>query len=257
MMSMPALYYTCSMNTHKEWFNEWFDSPYYHILYHHRDEQEAEFFLDNVVKKTGMQPGMHIVDLACGKGRHAVYLNKLGFDVTGVDLSASSIMQANAFANSQLRFEVHDLRNYVSSKKFDVALNLFTSFGYFQSAEEDEQVLFNIHESLTENGLLLIDFMNIEKVLSTLVEHESKTINGIHFNISRWADDQFLYKKIQCTESSSTFEFTEKVQLISLAKFEHLLKRTGFQILEVMGNYKLDPFRISESDRLILLTKRI
>jgi SAM-dependent methyltransferase len=245
------------MNTHKEWFSEWFDSPYYHILYHQRDEQEAEFFLDNVVKKTAMHPDIRILDLACGKGRHAVYLNKLGFDVTGVDLSVRSIAQAATYSNSRLRFEVHDLRNYISRDKFDLALNLFTSFGYFQSAEEDEQVLLNIHESLTENGLLLIDFMNIEKVLSTLVEHESKTLDGIQFTISRWTDDQFLYKKIQCTESSTTFEFTEKVQLISRAKFEQLLQRTGFQILEVMGNYNLDPFRISESDRLILLTKRI
>jgi SAM-dependent methyltransferase len=244
------------MTGHKEWFSEWFDSPYYHVLYQNRDEREAEFFLDNVVHKTRMNSGMRVVDLACGKGRHAIYLNKLGFDVTGVDLSPRSIAQANCHANERLHFEVHDLRTYVSEQKFDVALNLFTSFGYFQSSDEDVQVLRNIHDSLTVDGLLLIDFMNVEKVLSTLIEHESKTINGIQFQISRWYDDQFLYKKIQCVDEASTFEFTEKVQLISLGKFEQLFEATGFSLMETMGNYQLEPFRISESDRLILLSKR-
>jgi 2-polyprenyl-3-methyl-5-hydroxy-6-metoxy-1,4-benzoquinol methylase len=61
----------------KEWFSEWFDSPYYHVLYHNRDDREAQFFLDNLVNKLHITPGLKVADLACGKGRHAIYLNKL------------------------------------------------------------------------------------------------------------------------------------------------------------------------------------
>ena len=68
------------------WFENWFNSKYYHILYKNRDHKEAVFFLDNIIKNININDGQ-ILDVACGKGRHAKYLNHLGFNVTGIDLS--------------------------------------------------------------------------------------------------------------------------------------------------------------------------
>ncbi|MEN8885269.1 MAG: methyltransferase domain-containing protein, partial [Winogradskyella sp.] len=78
----------------KQWFASWFDTPYYHILYKDRDYSEAQVFMDNLTNYLNIPNGGKILDLACGKGRHSVYLNKLGYNVTGVDLSEKSITHA-------------------------------------------------------------------------------------------------------------------------------------------------------------------
>ncbi|MCU0440936.1 MAG: methyltransferase domain-containing protein [Bacteroidia bacterium] len=244
------------MAPQKEWFSEWFNSPYYHILYQNRDEKEAEFFLRNVVAKLNLTPEKRIVDLACGKGRHAIFLNNLGFDVTGVDLATKSIDYASQFENQHLRFEVQDLRCLHFESKFDAAFNLFTSFGYFKSLEEDQLVIQNIHSILNKNGLLLIDFMNIECVIEKLISNEQKTINNIHFTIHKWIEDGFIYKRIGVQDGNQQMEFTEKVQALQLGHFEQLLNTTHFTIQHVFGNYALDAFNPTGSDRLIIVAKK-
>ena len=88
-------YFWPSFKTHNlDWFKNWFDSFYYHKLYAHRDSAEAQEFIDNIIEYTHPVSGSRILDLACGKGRHSVYLNKKGFDVVGVDLSQNSIEEA-------------------------------------------------------------------------------------------------------------------------------------------------------------------
>lgn len=240
----------------KEWFSEWFNSPYYHILYNNRDEKEAEHFLNNVIQKLNLTQNLRIVDLACGKGRHAIYLNSLGFDVTGVDLASKSIELANAFANDRLHFEVQDLRCLHFEQGFDIALNLFTSFGYFKSIEEDELVMQNIHSILKPKGLVLIDFMNADFVIGQLIEKESKTINGIQFHISKWIESGFIHKKIEVLEDSKQWEYTEKVQILRLADFEKLCLSNKLEIVKLFGNYQLAPFSAGTSDRLIIVAQK-
>ena len=92
------------------WFANWFNSPYYHILYKNRDEKEAELFIDNLLHKLRLKKGSKLIDIACGKGRHATYFNKKGMDVVGIDLSKNSISIAKQFENPSLIFNVHDMR---------------------------------------------------------------------------------------------------------------------------------------------------
>lgn len=244
------------MTAHKEWFSEWFNSPYYHILYQNRDEKEAEFFLRNVVRELHFEPRHRIIDLACGKGRHAIYLNSLGFDVTGVDLAPKSIDQALESANERLHFEVQDLRCLHVEQPFDIALNLFTSFGYFKSVEEDELVVQNIHAILKPGGLLLIDFLNIDYVCQHIIERESKTLNGIQFHIEKRIEGGFIHKKISILDKDQSFEYAEKVQAITLTQFEQMLTKQGFDLINTFGNYVLAPFKAGTSERLILLAKK-
>lgn len=244
------------MGLQKEWFSEWFNSPYYHILYQNRDEKEAEYFLQNVVHKLQFAPEHRIIDLACGKGRHAIYLNSMGFDVTGVDLACQSIDTASKYTNSRLRFEVQDLRCLHAEQPYDFALNLFTSFGYFQSLEEDELVVKNIYSILKPKGRLLIDFMNSECVLQNLVERESKTINNIQFHISKWVENGFIHKKIEVTDANCQFEFTEKVQALMLPDFQNILGKLNFTIIDTFGNYALDSFKAGSSERLIIVAQK-
>ena len=92
-----------------EWVGEWFGSPYYHILYKNRDSNEARLFLDKLIDYLGIKKEDKILDLACGKGRHAVYLNEKGLDVTGFDICQENIRKAKDHENDRLHFHVHDM----------------------------------------------------------------------------------------------------------------------------------------------------
>lgn len=244
------------MEPSKEWFSEWFDSPYYHILYKNRDMQEAEFFLQNLVNKLGFTPSQELVDLACGKGRHSIFLNSLGFHVTGVDLAAHSIAAAKQFENERLHFEVQDLRNLPYIDKFDVALNLFTSFGYFDCDDTNKTVISQIYKSLKPNGTLVIDFMNVACVLSRLVYEEIKVVDGIEFHISKRVVGDLILKRIEFTDGGKAYAYSEEVQVLTLDDFKRLLDCGGFELKATYGNYKLEPFDVNSSDRLILVATK-
>lgn len=242
-------------NNKKEWFAEWFDSPYYHILYGNRDYQEAEFFLTNLINRFKPNENSRIIDLACGKGRHSIYLNSKGFHVTGVDLSCQSIAQAKLSENATLTFEVRDLRDLNLSGKFDIALNLFTSFAYFDNLETDLLVLNQIKSILTPEGYLLIDFFNAKKVIDNLVCEESIEKNGILFQCKRSVIDGNIVKDIHFTDQGINYQYQEKVQALTFADFEFLLAKVGFNLLDVFGAYDLSAFNEIDSDRLIIIAQ--
>jgi SAM-dependent methyltransferase len=245
------------MNNNKEWFADWFDSPYYHILYKNRDYTEAELFLNNVVSLMKMPVGSSIIDLACGKGRHSVFLNNAGFKVKGVDLSANSIDYAKQFENENLHFAVADLRNLGIEPQFDYAFNLFTSFAYFKSDEENQQVLNQFRHCLKPNGILLLDFFNAEKVKLQQNITESKTIEGITFHLKKVIENQKVIKQITFEAENKNYYFHEEVQLLTFSDFEKLFEQTGFKILNVFGNYHLENYEPNTSDRLIFLAQKL
>ena len=121
------------------WYSDWFDSPYYHLLYRHRDEQEARLLIDSLLRYLKPQPCAAVLDLACGKGRHALYMNRQGLAVAGIDLSPASIAYARQLENKLLSFFVHDMRQVFRANAFDYVFNLFTSFGYFDDGHTPRQ----------------------------------------------------------------------------------------------------------------------
>lgn len=243
------------MEKNKEWFKEWFNSPYYHILYGERDRKEAEFFLTNLVNRYHPKPDSNFLDLACGAGRHSVFLNNLGFSVTGIDLSSHSISLAKQFENSKLHFEVGDLRTFTLTQKFDFVLNLFTSFGYFDCMNTNKLVINQVMQVLKPNAYFIIDFLNSAKILKGLIPHEVKEIQGINFDIKKENVDGIIVKDIRFKDQGQSFHYQEKVQALSLQDFELLFEACGLKLIETFGNYSLGSFVVNESDRLILVTQ--
>ena len=236
------------------WFESWFDTEYYHILYKERNDEEAQLLMDNLTHYLNLPEEAKILDLACGKGRHAIYLNSLDYDVTGADLSENSIAEASKFANDKLHFKVHDMREPFE-EKYDAIFNLFTSFGYFDDDADNYKTIKAIHNSLTETGFAVIDFMNVDYVLENLVANEIKTVDGIDFHIKRYLKDGHIYKEIDFEDKGEKFHFTEKVQALRLEDFEKMMEEAGIYLLDIFGDYKLRKFFKTQSERLIMIFK--
>jgi SAM-dependent methyltransferase len=241
-------------NNNESWFTSWFDTPYYHILYKDRNYREAQIFMDNLTHYLNLPEKAKVLDLACGKGRHSIYLNQLGYNVLGADLSENSIAEASKNSNETLHFKVHDMREPFE-EKFDAIFNLFTSFGYFESDEDNLTTLKAIKESLSEYGFAVIDFMNVNQVIETLVPEEVKTVDGIDFKIKRYVEDGHILKEIDFEDQGRKFHFIEKVKALTLKDFEDLMSEAGIFLLDIFGDYKLKKFHKTESERLIMIFK--
>ena len=214
-------------------------------------------FIDKLLEKKHLKQVDKILDVACGKGRHAIYLNQKGYDVTGIDLSRSNIDFAKQFENKNLRFERWDMRNPYRTSIFDVVFNFFTSIGYFESLDENKQALVNMAASLKKGGKLFLDFLNPYLVLNALVSSEVKIIDGIEFKISRKLENDVILKEIQINDEEQNFIFQERVKVIRDEDFLRYFKDAGLKLISRFGNYDLEPYLQESSDRLIYIVEKI
>jgi len=241
----------------KEWFSSWFDSCYYHILYKHRDYSEASLFINNITDFLKLPSKAICWDLCCGKGRHSVYLNKKGFQVIGTDLSEQSILEALKSENKTLEFYVHDMRRLFRTNYFDTVFNLFTSFGYFETKQDDLNVFSSVYKSLKPNGIFVFDYLNSEYVKQHLIEKEIKTIDGITFHLSKIMENNTVIKQIDFEDNGHCFHFEERVKLFDKSYFEALAKECNLSILHTFGDYNLEEFNEKKSSRLILILQKL
>ena len=238
----------------KEWFTEWFNTPYYHILYKDRNDADAQLFMKNITEFLALPKTTHILDLPCGKGRHSVYLNSLGYKVTGGDLAENSISIAKKFENDTLKFKVHDMRKPFNNS-YDAIFNLFTSFGYFEEDEEDVLILQNIKNGLNKDGYFVFDFLNVELVKRNLVAKETKVVEDITFHITREIKDGFIIKNINFFADNENRSYTERVKYIDERKLKSYFEKVGFSIEIIFGDYHLNSFNSKISNRLIVVAK--
>lgn len=241
----------------KQWFELWFDSPLYHVLYKNRDDSEAHSFIDNIFTKLEINSGS-VLDLACGKGRHANYMAEKGLETIGIDLAKESILFANqTYQRPNLEFYVHDMRLPFRINYFNYIFNFFTSIGYFDDLKENEKVFQSMHQGLKDDGLILIDFMNTEKVIHNLVERENKFIDGYNFYIRRKVENGKIIKHIQIEKDENMWMYKEEVQVLMQHHFHKFLNNTGFSLIKEYGDYRLNNFHAKTSDRYILLAKKV
>ncbi len=242
-----------------EWFRLWFSSPYYDTLYVNRNDEEAEKTIKTFIEYLNMTKGVYVLDVACGKGRHSRAFAAKGFDVTGIDISASSIIEAKKYETDNLQFYVHDMRLPFRINYFDYAFNFFTSFGYFRTIREHNDAIRTIAQSLKLNGIFVIDYLNVQYAEKNMVSTEEKTIDNIHYKIKRWFNEERFYKTIDINdeEKNITERFTEQVKKFSLEDFRNMFSHEGLKIENVFGSYQLDAYDIKESPRTIMIAKKI
>lgn len=242
----------------ESWFKNWFNSPYYHQLYFNRDEAEAARFISNLLERLKPPAGATMLDVACGRGRHALQLAGHGYDVTGIDLSEDSIAEAKFFEHERLHFYRHDMRLPFRINYYDFVFNFFTSFGYFESQRENDNAMRTISQALKNRGTFVIDFLNVHYAEDHLVHHTEQTIQDVHYIITKWYDETHFYKKIEIEDEryDAPFVFTERVQKLTLGDFNDMMSYQYLQVKEVYGDYQFSRYDIKKSPRLIIVAEK-
>ena len=242
--------------TNDKWFESWFDTHYYHLLYGHRDYKEAQDFVHRLIKHLNPTDGAHFCDLACGVGRHSKFIADLDFAVTGFDLSENNIIEANKIAHPKLTFKVQDMRIPFGEGLFDYVLNLFTSFGYFETDDDHEATFFNIAHSLIDQGFVIVDFLNTNVVRKSLIRATEQTIEDVRFEIRRVLSEHHVIKEVKVTDGDEVHYYEERVRLFSLRDFDVMFAKAGLHRTEVFGDYDLGTFESATSPRMIMIAQK-
>tara|TARA_B100000470_G_scaffold59364_1_gene44828 strand:- start:131 stop:862 length:732 start_codon:yes stop_codon:yes gene_type:complete len=239
-------------NNKSEWYLDWFNSPFYHLLYKERNSSEATYFMNNLINKLQIDKNSSILDLACGRGRYSLYLSNIGHKVTGIDISKENISEAKKNESDKLNYILHDMR-YPLNQKFDLILNLFTSFGYYEKDTDNLSVIKSIKSNLETDGQAVIDFFNIDYILDNLVEKEEKNIDKTKFIINRYLENDLLVKDISILLNNKSYKFQEKVKAYRMDDFLAMFKNCNLKLKEIYGDYKLNSFNKNSSNRLIMV----
>ena len=244
------------------WFQEWFDTDFYLQLYSHRDKAEAEACVRLVLESIALpaQPGTRpaALDLACGAGRHAITLAQHGFDVTAVDLSTTLLKYARSEAEAEavdIRFIQSDMRDVEFDGEFDLAVQLFTSFGYFDSPADDLLVLQHVRRSLRDGGYYALDLLNEQQLRSALVPASVRYLDDVAIHEERRFVEDRVVKRITIPMEGGALEFNESVRLYSPERIERMLRDCGFVPEAWFGDYDGSDFVPERSKRMFIISR--
>jgi SAM-dependent methyltransferase len=217
-----------------EWFEEWFNEEYL-ALYPHRDDADAGRLVAALQQRLPWREGMRVLDVACGPGRHTRAFEDAGARCIGADLSMALLRQAQLTSSAPLvRADMRALP--VRPGSMDLTVNLFTSFGYFDSEAEHESALSEMVTTVRPGGWFVLDFLNSALVRRSLVAHESLSLHGTPIDVSRRLTDggRFVCKSLRSGDGRSWFE---RVRLFDADELEAMLAGAGVTVRLRMGDY--------------------
>ncbi|HZG87110.1 class I SAM-dependent methyltransferase [Paenibacillus sp.] len=237
----------------KPWYERTFCEDYL-AVYKHRDVKGAEHEVRAMSAWLRLPPRASVLDLCCGTGRHSVVLRRLGYSVVGVDLSETLLAVARKREPNGIRWVRGDMRAVPLAERFDAVLNLFTSFGYFESDAENEKVLREMHRLLRPGGRFVIDFLNPSYTKEHLVPRSTKRDGPLYIEETRTIQAGCVVKTIRVSErGASARTYEERVKLYELSDFVRMLKGAGLTLLRAFGDYDGSDYEEARSKRLILV----
>jgi len=241
----------------KNWYKNWFGNEYL-TVYSHRDEKEARQLITLIQKYIHLDSKSKILDLCCGQGRHALLLSKAGFEVYGIDLSITLLEDAKSKKSwgQSAYFIQADMRYLPAIQSFDLLLNLFTSFGYFESNDENQSVLHQFHRALRENGYFVFDYFNVEHVIENLVPYQKDKIGNLVVEQERYIKGSRVQKKIKLKKNGQESVFYESVKMYSPDQILHMMEKANLRVLHLFGDYQGSPLK-KNSPRLIVIGTKI
>jgi SAM-dependent methyltransferase len=237
------------------WYTHWFGTRYYTLLYGHRDQEDARIWVEAILGRWGLAPGAALLDMACGRGRHARWFAVNRLEVTGIDISTASIAAAQEEVPNA-RFTVWDMREPFAWERFDAACCLFTSLGYFDTLEDDRKVFAVVAGALRPGGRFVLDFMNTPVVLRDLVAHEEVEHEGVHFRIERRLEGDVLVKRVIVTDQGEEHRFEERVQALLPDELTLMALEAGLEVEDRTDGPEPTPFDPERSQRFVLWTRK-
>ncbi len=242
-----------------EWFKDWFETEEYLNVYRHRNESDAEDLINLIINNISLPKSSEVLDMACGTGRHSILLAKKGYKVSAVDLSKNMLSVASGKAekeNLKINFIQSDLRNFTHSGRFNLIVNLFTSFGYFESDKENFQILRTAYEHLKNDGYFVIDFFNKYFVEKNLIEESLNKFDNTEIIQKRKIDGLRVVKEISIKKNGHLKNFYESVRMYNRDELIDELTKIGFAIEKTFGDFFGNKFDQLSSQRLIIIAKK-
>ena len=274
--------------TETPWYVQFFKSDYLRIYGHTLQQNRTHLETQFAIHALDIQPHHRVLDLCCGQGRHTIALAKTGLDVTGVDLSEEMLAIARKNATEELvspdsgenvprrvstvttrqageggvTLRQADMRHLPDQfeNQFDAAINMFSSFGYLESEEDDQQVLYQIAKALKPGGKLLMDLLNREWVI----------INNEEFDWHQHEDGRVVLERRQLNLQTSTnhLTYTEilpdgtrremsdlHMRLYTLTELTKMLAATGLTLTKVYGGFQAEPYTVNTRRMIIVAAK--
>lgn len=246
----------------REWFESWFDHPLYLQVYHHRDEAEASRCAAAILRLTGLEPAidtLSLLDVACGAGRHALAFARMGLDVTANDLSPFLLNRAKELAvkaGLSMEFSLQDMRSIGFDRHFGLIVQLFSSFGYFESDSEDRAVIAHVAKLLRPEGWYVLDLLNPDHLRRNFVERTERSAGALSITEERTLTERHVAKRLTLHEEDGReLSFTESVRLYSADEIVGLLASEGFLVEQIIGDYNGTAFDPAVSPRMMLLSR--
>lgn len=241
------------------WYEKSFGKDYL-TIYKHRNQQNAYEEVRKMIEWLSLPKGSEVFDLCCGTGRHSLALADFGYQVTGMDLSETLLAEARRSDTEQRITWLHgDMRNVPLHKQFDAVVNLFTSFGYFPTDDENLKVFQEISRLLKSGHPFIVDYLNPDYVAEQLVPYSEREVDGVHIveqrSIERTADGEFVVKKIEVRDHArnETRNYLERVKLYGLHEMQTMMQHAGLRVDQVFGDYDQGTYDQDKSPRMILV----
>ena len=242
-----------------EWFKDWFETEEYLNVYQHRNETDAGDLVGLIIASTTLPESAEVMDMACGTGRHSILFAKKGFNVTAVDLSKNMIAAARKKAETEklkINFILSDLRYFAHSGKFDLIINLFTSFGYFATDDENFQIFKTAYEHLNNGGYFVLDFFNKHFIEQNLIQESREKIDNSEIIQKRKIEGLRVIKEISILEKGQSKKYFESVRMFNKDELVDELIRIGFAIEKTFGDFHGNKFEQFSSPRIIIIARK-
>lgn len=218
------------------------------VMFSARRRQAAAGEIDDLLTLIPLEPGAAVLDLACGPGRHSLELARRGFRVTGVDRTAAYLEQAREAASGEgleVEFVFDDMRNFVRPRAFDAAINLYTSFGYFEDPDDDRRVVSNVYRSLRAGGSFVIETHGSEELARSFHERDlSELPDGSFFLEERTLapDSRSLRTRWTLLRGDEQHRASFNVRYYAAAELVALLRGCGFSGAQAYGGLEGGPY---------------
>jgi len=245
----------------KEWFdNESLWTDLYPFLFPAKRFTNAFDQIDKALALARPR-GKAALDLCCGPGRCAIALAKRGFTVTGVDRTDFLLRKAKAkarYARLRIEWVKQDMRDFVRPDAFDLAINMFTSFGYFDDKQEDLRVLENVFASLKTGGVFVIDVMGKETLAKIFMPTISQVLPDGTMLVQRhevFDDWTRIRNEWTLIRKGRAKRFTFHLTVYSGQELRDRLESVGFRSVVLYGNLDGEPYG-PDANRLIAVARK-